>query len=121
MKARYSITLLCALAVFTIGSGIGGVTVAADRSALVEGVYAAPMSIAGERHALPVLPTVYVTASVAAASSADAPAVTGPSVMLDQAVGQAGAMFAQGARRSVRKMGLSMPYYAFGASRRGTE
>lgn len=121
MKPRYSITLLCALTVFSIGSGVGGVTVAADRSAPVAEVYAAMAASAGQPSVVPVLPTVYVTASVAAADSSTAPPVTGPSVMLDQAVGQAGALFAQGARQSVRKMGLSMPYYAFGASRRGTE
>jgi len=121
MTPRYSITLLCALAVFTIGSGVGGVTVAADRTVPVAEVYAATAANAGQPVTLPMLPTVYVTASISAASSAAAPVVTGPSVMLDHAVGQAGALFAQSARRGVRKMGLSMPYYAFGASRRGTE
>ncbi|HVF36225.1 MAG TPA: hypothetical protein VND91_12960 [Candidatus Saccharimonadia bacterium] len=116
MAPRYSITLLCALAVFTIGSGIGGVTVAADRSAPVAEVYAARIADVGQRSALPVLPTVYVTASSLAADSV-APRRSGRSVMLDRAVDQAGSLFAQGTRR----VGLAMPYYAFGAASRGTE
>ena len=117
MAPRYSTTLLCALAVFTIGSGIGGVTVAADRSAPVAEVYAAPTADAGSRSSLPVLPTVYVTASWPVADSAIAPRRSGRSVMLDRAVGQAGSLFARGTRR----VGLAMPYYAFGSSSRGTE
>ena len=120
MASRYSITLFCALAVFTVGSGIGGVTVAADRSAPVASVYAALGPIAGQRAALPVLPTVYVTATapVVPAAALRSP---GRSVMLDHAVGQAGVRLAHSARRGVRQMGLSMPYYAFGARGRGTE
>ena len=117
MAIRYSITLLCALTVFAVGSGIGRVKAADEHSAVpVSEVYAAA-AVAAAEQALPILPTVYVTAS-SPAPFADA---GGPSVMLDQAVGHAGAALAQGARRSVRRIGLAMPYYAFGASARGTE
>lgn len=116
MAIRYSITLLCALTVFAVGSGIDRVKAADERSTVpVSEVYAAAAFTAAEQ-SLPILPTVYVTAP-----SAPTAHPGGPSVMLDQAVGHAGAALAQGARRSVRRIGLAMPYYAFGASARGTE
>ena len=117
MAIRFSITLLCALAVFAVGSGIGGVEAAEGRGLRPVGeVYAAATSPADYR-SITVLPTVHVTA----AAPDPAPVASGPSVMFDDAVGQAGAALAQGARRGVRRIGLAMPYYAFGTSGRGTE
>src|SRR5687767_1838967 len=117
MAIRFSITLLCALAVFAVGSGIGGVEAAEGRAPRPVGeVYAAAPGVA-EHAAIPVLPTVYVTAD----SPDAAPVASGPSVMFDDAVVQAGAALAQGARRGVRRIGLAMPYYAFGTRGRGTE
>jgi hypothetical protein len=116
MAIRYSITLLCALAVFAVGSGIGGVEAASRDGRPVGEVYAAAPAVV-DHASIPVLPTVYVTAPSVAPSRVAA----GPSVMLDAAVEQAGAALAQGARRGVRRIGLAMPYYAFGARGRGTE
>jgi len=117
MAIRFSITLLCALAVFAVGSGIGGVEAAEGRSLRPVGEVYAAMPSQAEHAAIPVLPTVYVTADAPDA----APAASGPSVMFDDAVGQAGAALAQGARRGVRRIGLAMPYYAFGARGARTE
>jgi hypothetical protein len=117
MAIRFSITLLCALAVFAVGSGIGGVEAAEGRAARpVAEVYAGATGPAA-RATIPVLPTVYVTAD----SPAPAPVASGSSVMFDDAVGQAGAALAQGARRGVRRIGLAMPYYAFGSRGARTE
>ncbi len=118
MTFRFSITLVvCALAVFMVGSGIRGVEAAEERAALpIATVYASPDFAARGTAPFVVLPTVYVTATTPAPNQA-----AGPSVMLDAAVNNAGAVIAQGARRGVRKIGLAMPYYAFGSNARGTE
>ena len=120
MTTRYAITLLCALAVFAVGSGIRGVEAAGthDATGSAVAVYAAPAESVRAAPAIPVLPTVVVTASTRPVAF---PSDEGPSVMFDAAVGQAGAALANGASRSVRRIGLRMPYYAFGTSARGTE
>lgn len=118
MAIRVSITLLCALAVFTVGSGIGGVNAAEERAAIsLDEVYAGGATLARNDAGEPVLPTVVVTASADDARARP----TGPGVMLDRAVEQAGVALSDGARRSVRRIGLAMPYYAFGSNARGTE
>lgn len=118
MAIRFSITLLCALAVFTVGSGIGGVHAAEERAAIsLDEVYAGGAALARNEAGEPVLPIVVVTASTDDVRARP----TGPGVMLDRAVEQAGVAIAHGARRSVRKIGLAMPYYAFGSNARGTE
>ena len=118
MAIRLSITLLCALAVFTVGSGIRGVHAAEERAAIsLEEVYAGGVKLARNAAGEPVLPTVVVTASPDDVRARP----TGPGVMLDRAVEQASVALANGASRSVRKIGLAMPYYAFGSNARGTE
>src|SRR5687768_737591 len=118
MAIRISITLLCALAVFTVGSGIGGVQAAEERAAIsLEEVYAGGAAVAHNEAGEPILATVVVTASTDEVRARP----TGPGVMLDRAVEKAGVALASGASRSVRKIGLAMPYYAFGSSARGTE
>ena len=118
MAIRLSITLLCALAVFTVGSGVRGVNAAEGHAAIsLEEVYAGHAAMARNGAGEAILPTVVVTASTDDAR----PRPTGPGVMLDQAVEQASVAIAHGASRSVRKIGLAMPYYAFGSNARGTE
>ena len=120
MTTRFSITLLCALAVFSVGSGIRGVEAARDTRVPQSeaAVYAAAPAAVQRTDSTPVLPTVVVTATIPADTAADRER---PSVMLDAAVDQAGTVLASGASRGVRRIGLLMPYYAFGSNERGTE
>lgn len=104
--------LLCAVAIFAVGAGYEPVSSAraddADRSAHVS-----------FDQRMTVLPTVVVRpdASDAAPAAQDA-----ESVVLDDAVEAAGSALAAQVGAGVRRVSLSVPYYAFGGvAPRGSE
>jgi hypothetical protein len=113
MSSKLLIPVFCALAIFAVGAGIGPVVAddgAADPVAFAQVLAGTP--------ALRVLPTVTV---VAAADAADAAADGEGSIVLEN-VQQAGDRIAERVNLGVRRVGLAVPYYAFGGvARRAAE
>lgn len=113
MSSKLLIPVFCALAIFAVGAGIEPVVAndgEADPVAYAQVLAGTP--------ALRVLPTVTV---VAEANDANARADSEGSVVLEN-VQQAGDRIAQRVNLGVRRVGLAVPYYAFGGiARRASE
>jgi hypothetical protein len=115
MMNRLLTPALCALAIFVIGAGIEPVT-AGDREADPT-AYAQVLS--GEA-SLRMMPTVTVLAN--ASDAADVADIDPESSVVLAGVQKAGDSLARNVHASVRRVSLSVPYYAFGGvARRASE
>ena len=113
MYSKLLLPVVCAIAIFAVGAGIEPVVANEGNADPV--AYAQVLS--GDP-ALRVLPTVTV---VAATNDADAAAESEGSVVLEN-VQQAGGRIANRVNLGVRRVGMAVPYYAFGGiARRASE
>jgi len=114
MSSKLLIPVFCALAIFAVGAGVEPVVANesdADPIAYAQVLEGAP--------SLRVMPTVTVVAETGDAAAADSD--NEGSVVLAN-VQRAGGEIAQRVNSGVRRVGLAVPYYAFGGiARRASE
>jgi hypothetical protein len=114
MSSKLLIPVFCALAIFAVGAGIEPVVAndgGADPQAYAQVLAGAP--------SLRVMPTVTVVAEAGGEEAADT-ANEGSVVLAN--VQRAGGQIAQRVNSGVRRVGLAVPYYAFGGiARRASE
>jgi hypothetical protein len=109
MNRSFLLSLASAPLVFVIGSGL-------DRAPSPANPEGTVLVRDADGRPLPVLPTVIVSAT---APHEALDATTG--VLLDEAMLEARTAIAGAAGSGIRRVGLAIPYYAFGRNARSTE
>jgi hypothetical protein len=121
MRTSIALTTICALAVITLGAGLGPAhrTVNAAPAPIVApettGVDAPDLT--PRRHALKVLPSITVTPDAADLAALAAADDTEGSVVLGAAVDQAAQVLARPISGSLNRARLGNPFYDFGRTR----
>lgn len=118
MRTSIALTTICALAVITLGAGLGpvqrGMTAAPAPIVAPEPTAVDAPDAAPRRHALKVLPTFTVTPEPADLALLAAADDTEGSVILGAAVDQAAQVLAKPISGSLTRARLGNPFYDFG-------
>lgn len=112
MKVNLILSLACTFTVFALGAGFQRVTVASPVDVVPVVAEALPIAASPRSATLPVLPTVYVVAHALDEPEAQTLELSG--VMAGGTVGQVRHALVGRLGKGARRVGLAVPYYAFG-------